>query len=94
MERRAGRGGRSGGNGRPGVSEITTIKQEIRAVIAGVLDESLGRGAAAVAIQGYNALTRVIELERKVREFDEVAERLEQLEQELESTGGRRYGHR
>jgi hypothetical protein len=48
---------------------------------------------AAVAIQGFNALKSVLELERKVKEQEEILERIEALEQSAETAkGGRRWG--
>lgn len=61
------------------------MKSELRELIRRVLSGSVVRGDAAVAIQGYNALGRVLELERKIREQDEILVRIEALE---ESTGG------
>jgi hypothetical protein len=48
-----------------------------------VLDGNVDRGRAAVANQLYNTLIRAIEQERKQRELEEVAERLEALEEVL-----------
>ena len=48
---------------------------------------------AAVAIQGFNALKSVLELERKVKEQEEILERIEALEQSAETAkGGSRWG--
>ena len=48
---------------------------------------------AALAIQGFNALKSVLELERKVKEQEEILERIEALEQTAEtSKGGSRWG--
>lgn len=66
--------------------EVRRLKEDLRAVIAGVLEGSVERGAAAVAIQGYNSLARVIELGRKIREQDELEERIEALEAGRQTT--------
>ena len=55
-----------------------------------VLEGSQDRGRAAVAIQGFNALRGVLELERKIKETDELEARIEALEQTQE--GGRAWG--
>jgi hypothetical protein len=47
------------------------------------------KGRAAVANQLYNTLIRAIEQERKMRELEELAERLEALEEVLK---GRKAG--
>lgn len=78
--RRARRGGKAGGNGRGGVSELRQIKGELRGVISDVLSGRVQRGAGSVAFQGYNCLLRACELERKVRELEEFEERLNELE--------------
>jgi hypothetical protein len=59
-------------------------------VVDAVLEGSQDRGRAAVAIQGLNALRGVLELERKVRELDELEARIEALEKPQE--GGSRWG--
>ena len=87
---RARRGGRTGGRGRGGSGELQDLKRRISAVVDGVLEGSQNRGRAAVAIQGFNALKGVLELERKVREVDELEARIEQLEQTQE--GSTRWG--
>ncbi len=66
-------------------AEIRTVKSDLKTLIKNVLSGSVGKGEAAVAIQGYNALTRTIELERKVRELDDLEARLEELEVSLGS---------
>jgi hypothetical protein len=53
------------------------------------LDGKVDRGRAAVANQLYNTLIRAIEQERKLRELEELAERLEALEEVLR---GRKAG--
>jgi hypothetical protein len=57
-------------------------------VLAGEQD----RSAAAVAGQLLNIKLRAIEVERKVKETDELEERIEVLERTGEAGGGRRWG--
>jgi hypothetical protein len=83
--RNASRAGRSVGS-----REIRDLKKRILGVVEAVLEGSQDRGRAAVAIQGFNALKGVVELERKVRETDELEARIEALEQPRE--GGRKWG--
>src|SRR5918998_531815 len=82
--RNASRGGKSKGRG-----ELGELKRQIKNLAAEVLDGTADRGRAAVANQLYNTLIRAIEQERKLRELDELAERLEAVEQVLK---GRRIG--
>jgi len=76
--------------GRSGSREIRDLKRRISEVIDAVFEGSQERGRAAVAIQGLNALRGVLELERKIREQEEILERLVALEQTRE--GGSRWG--
>jgi hypothetical protein len=87
--RNASRAGKSTGG-----REIRDLKKRISALVDAVLEGSQDRGLAAVAIQGFNALKGVLELERKVREVDELEARLEALEQATDGRekGGRRWG--
>jgi hypothetical protein len=49
------------------------------------------RGVGAVLFQGFNTLLKAIETERRVRETEELEERIEALEQSR-GEEGRRYG--
>jgi hypothetical protein len=84
-KRNASRAGKSAGG-----REIRDLKRRISEVVDAVLEGSQDRGRAAVAIQGFNALRGVLELERKIRELDELEARIEALEQTRE--GGRAWG--
>src|SRR5215213_3933124 len=75
--RAASRGGRS----RPS-TEVRTIKEEIKNVIADVKAGDLERNDAAVMIQGYRALKDFIALERGIRVEDELAAEIEELKRE------------
>jgi hypothetical protein len=83
--RAASKGGKGGGG-----KEIRDLKKRISLVIEAVLEGSQDRGRAAVAIQGFNALKGVLELERRVKEQEEILERIQALEQTQE--GGRAWG--
>jgi hypothetical protein len=94
---RARRGGRTGGNGRSGSSSEL---QEIKALLKDLTDrvtfvegtEYLPANHAAVAAQLINTRLRAIELERKIREEEEILARIERLKQAQEQRGGRRWG--
>ena len=83
-KRNASRGGKSKGHG-----ELGELKKQIKDLAAGVLDGTADRSRAAVANQLYNTLIRAIEQERKARELEEPAGRMEALEEVLK---GRRTG--
>ena len=76
--RRAQRGGRAKGN-----REVSTLKEEIKTVIADVRAGDLDRNDAAVMIQGYRALKDFLALERQVKETDELAAEIEELKREF-----------
>jgi hypothetical protein len=59
-------------------------------VIDAVLEGSQDRGRAAVAIQGFNALKGVLELERRVKETEDLEMRIEELERASEAKKGAR----
>lgn len=89
-KRNASRAGKSTGG-----KDVRDLKRRISDVIDAVLDGTQDRGRAAVAIQGLNALRGVLELERKMRELDELEQRIEKLEQaagEQAKPGGGRWG--
>ena len=74
---------------RSGSKEVRDLKRCILGVVDAVLEGSQDRGRAAVAIQGLNALRGVLELERKIKEIDELEARLEVLDQQ---DAGRAWG--
>ena|SRR5215207_7436243 len=82
-----------GGRGRQG-SELRDLKSKIEEVIEGVLDGSIERSRGAIAFQGLNTLVRAIELERRVREQEEVLQRLESLERRQDFGHGTKGGRR
>jgi hypothetical protein len=85
--RRARRGGKAKGAG-----ELSEIKREIRAVIAGVLTGRVDKGKGAVVLQGYNTLLRAVEVERKIKETDEQEERIAALERKFGVGKGAQWG--
>lgn len=87
-KRAAAKAGRGGGS-----RDVKDLKRRVSALIDDVLEGRVDRGRAAVAVQGFNALRGVLELERKIREVDELEARLSALEQNAEhGKGGQRWG--
>jgi hypothetical protein len=76
--RNASRAGRTRGSG-----EIADLKKQLKDLAADVLSGDVGRSEAAVVNQILNTRARLIELERKIREQEELEERLEALERVL-----------
>jgi hypothetical protein len=68
-------------------AEVHGLKGEIKAVIADVKAGELDRNDAAVMIQGYRALKDFIELERRVKETDELAAEIGELKREYDAAG-------
>ncbi len=77
-----------GGRGKPS-REIRDLKKQLEDLAAGVLDGTVERGNAAVINQIINTRARLIELERKVREVEELEARLADLEERTQ--GGRAW---
>jgi hypothetical protein len=71
--RRARRGGKAKGAG-----ELGELKRELRTVIDDVLKGRVDKGRAAVALQGYNALIRVVEVGRR-DDLEDLAREVEEL---------------
>ncbi len=89
--RRASRGGKRGGRGRP-LAELSDVKQRLSELADDVLEGKVDRGTAAVAGQLLNGVIRAVSVELKAREQLELIERLEALEEALERKGDSRWG--
>ena len=85
------RGASRGGRGKAN-REVVGIKAQLQDLTREVLAGDLETGRAAVANQLINTRLRAIELERKVRETEELEGRLEALEQSAEAKGGSKWG--
>ena len=83
--RAASRAGRSKPN-----RELSGLKTQLQDLTEQVLAGDLETGRAAVANQLINTRLRAIELERKIKETDELEARIEALEQP--QGGGRQWG--
>jgi hypothetical protein len=76
-------------------AEIREIKGRLKDLYAAVLEGQAERAAAAVANQIANTQLRAIELERQVREQEELEERLDELGDLLEGAErSRRHARR
>src|SRR5918993_628484 len=72
---RTSRGGRSKAN-----AEIAGLKAQLKKLAADVLSGEVERGAATAVNQIINSQARLLELERKIKETEELEARLEALE--------------
>jgi len=81
--RRASKGGKRGGRGRP-QAELSDIKRLINGLIRGVLKGTTDRADAAVCGQLLNTQIRAVSVELRVREQLDLIERVEELESLLE----------
>jgi hypothetical protein len=68
---------------------VAQVRKEIRGVIGGVFKGTIHRSTGGVLFQGFNTLLRGFETERRIREQDDILERLEALEAMELETGGR-----
>lgn len=89
--RRASRGGKAGGRGRPN-GELREIKALCEGLTGRVLAGEVPPGVAAVANQLVNTRLRAVEQERKVKETEELERRIEALEQRTENGRSGRWG--
>jgi hypothetical protein len=91
--RRASKGGRRGGRGRP-VAELGALRDENLEIRRRLLDGELLPGVAAVAVQSINTDIRAVGAALRAKEQEELTERLEALEAALErqKEARRRYG--
>jgi hypothetical protein len=64
--------------------EIRELKELLKDLYAAVLEGRVARPAAAVANQIANTQLRALEVERRIREQDELEGRLDELEELLE----------
>lgn len=87
--RNASKAGKGGGG-----AEIRTLKKQLEELAEDVLSGEVERGDAVAVNQILNTRARLIELERKIKETEELEERLESLEgaSNAEGYGGRRRG--
>ena len=85
--RNASRGGKRGGRGRP-QAELSDVKRRLSDLVDDVLEGRKDRGDAAVAGQLLNTYIRAVGVELKVREQQEIVERLEELEEGIRHRGG------
>jgi len=89
--RRASKGGKRGGRGRP-VAELANLRNENADIRRCLLEGELAPNVAAVAVQSINTDIRAVGAALKAREQEELIERLEALEEQLESRGSRTWG--
>jgi hypothetical protein len=90
-QRRASKGGKRGGRGRP-VAELAALRVENADIRRRLLEGELLPGIAAVAVQSINTDIRAVSAALKACEQEELMRRLEELERALETRRERRYG--
>jgi hypothetical protein len=66
-----------------GNAELKKLKAEIREVIADVKAGTRDRNDATAIFQGYRVLKDLMELERRIKETDELAREIQELREEL-----------
>lgn len=70
----------------PGSTEIAELKEELKALVREVKAGEVAPGVATVITQLSNVILRAIEQDRKVRELDDLEERLAALEERRDGT--------
>src|SRR5919107_5558557 len=81
--RRASKGGKRGGRGRP-IAELASLRDENADIRRRLLEGELLPNVAGVAVQSINTDLRAVGATLKAREQEELTERLEALEEALE----------
>ncbi len=89
--RRASKGGKRGGRGRP-PSELARLASRFEELADKVLSGEVERGDGAVVAQLLNGARACVRDGLATREQEELAARLEALEKALEQKGDRRWG--
>src|SRR5215210_4221204 len=92
--RRASKGGKRGGRGRP-VAELAALRSENADIRRRLLEggaEGLAPNVAAVAVQSLNTDARLVVAALKAREQEELEERLAALEAQAGDAKGRKWG--
>jgi hypothetical protein len=90
--RRASKGGKRGGRGRP-IAELGSLRDENADIRRRLLEGELLPNVAAVAVQSINTDIRAVGAALRAREQEELVERLEALEEALaQRKGERRFG--
>jgi hypothetical protein len=87
--RRASKGGKRGGRGRP-IAELASLRDENADIRRRLLEGELLPNIAAVAVQSINTDIRAVGAALKAREQEELTERLASLEEALGHEGGSR----
>jgi hypothetical protein len=89
-QRASSKAGRSKGP----MSEIAEIKRRLLELVEEVIEGQVDKSKASVAIQGLGVMRGYFDLERKIRELEEIEARLEALEVTLDrqGRGASRYG--
>src|ERR687897_2910393 len=80
--RRASKGGKRGGRGRP-IAELGALRDENADIRRRLLEGELLPNVAAVAVQSINTDIRAVGAVLKAREQEELAQRVEELERRL-----------
>ena len=78
-QRRASKGGKRGGRGRP-LADLGVVKKQLRELAEDVVAGHTDRGDAAVVSQVLNVYLRAVSVEIKVKEQDEILQRIDALE--------------
>ena len=89
--RNASRGGKSGGRGRSN-NELGEVKNQLQGLADAILDGRVNRSDAAVCGQLLNVKLRALKQERRWREVEELAARLEAVEGVLKDREKRQAG--
>ena len=88
--RRASKGGKRGGRGRP-LLEVHDVAHQLQGLVGKVLAGKLDRGDASVCGQLLNYKTRAFDVARAWRETEELAREVEELREVIQARRESRY---
>jgi hypothetical protein len=90
-QRRASKGGKRGGRGRP-LLEVHGVAEQLQELADRVLAGELDRQLANTAGQLLNVKLRALDIQREWRETEELAREVEEMRAMLETRKASRYG--
>jgi len=68
-----------------GNAELRKLKGEVRGLIADIRSDSVDRNVGTAMLQGYRVLHSLIELERRIKETDELAAEIAAIKETVEN---------
>jgi len=68
------------------------LKAKVRGLLETLVEGGLETRVAAVAFQGYGVLLKAVEIERRVKDTEEIDQKLEEMRERLDEARREKYG--